>query len=552
MTNADEHTHPEPARRLSRRSLLGGVAGAAAAGGLASVLPALDGTAAAAERAPATVPSPGAVLDALTARPALNNPAAPAYRSRPDLLPPKLQASVVQSDPTAGFLIITPSALPSPKGLDPAADIAAGLGQPGLMIADERGELVWFQSTSELATNLQVQSYEGKPVLTYWSGAEAGGIGFGTGYVLDTSYRQIATVKAGNGVQADLHELQLTPQGSALVTGYVKRAADLSAIGGPKRGVIWDSVVQEIEVKTGKVVLDWRALDHVPVTASYAAVGPQAQGGSGLGTAASPFDYFHVNSVALYGESELIVSARNTWALYRLERRTGALIARINGRSSDYKMGPGTAFYWQHHARLVRPGLVTLFDDGAVPPKEAHSRGLVLAVNDAARTVSLAKAFVHPAGLLTPYEGSMQLLGDGGAVVGFGGQPYLSQFAPNGALVWDGRLPTGAQSYRAFRSTWVGAPASPPDVVLQNDTLRQTVVYVSWNGATQVATWQVLTGKSAASLEVVATVPRAGFETAISTRPTGSVLVVAGLDAHGRRLGVSKPLAVPPQPKLPG
>ncbi len=143
----------------------------------------------------------------------------------------------------------------------------------------------------------------------------------------------------------------------------------------------------------------------------------------------------------------------------------------------------------------------------------------------------------------------MQLLGDGGAFIGFGGQPYFSQFAPSGALVYDGRFPTGDQSYRAFRSTWVATPAVPPDVALMNDTLGQTVVYVSWNGATQVASWQVLTGTSASSLAAIATVPKAGFETAISTRPTGPVLAVAALDASGKRIGLSKPVAVPPLPK---
>ncbi len=377
MTTAHRPAEESRSGTISRRRLLGGAAGAVAAGGLGAL-----GSAVATPLAGATVRPSAGGAPAAAAVTTVRNPPEPAFTSRPDLLPPKLQVSVVQSDTAAGLILVTPSALPTTRGLDAASQVAAGLGQPGVMIVDERGELVWFQPTSALATNLQAQTLDGKPVLTYWEGAESGGMGFGTGYVLDATYRRIATVKGGNGVQADLHELQLTPQSTALITGYVKRTADLSAIGGPKKGVVWDSVVQEIDVKTGKVLLDWRSLDHVPVTATNAGLASQAKGGSGLGTAAVPFDYFHVNSAALYGPNEIILSARNTWALYRIDRRTGKLLARINGRSSDYKMGPGTGFYWQHHARLVTPGVLTLFDDGAAPAHEQRSRGLVLAVND--------------------------------------------------------------------------------------------------------------------------------------------------------------------------
>ncbi|HTX01292.1 MAG TPA: arylsulfotransferase family protein [Acidimicrobiales bacterium] len=461
----------------------------------------------------------------------MENPAAPAFKSRPDLLPPTLQVSVLESEPQTGLVLITPSALPTNRGISPATQIAQGLGQPGAMILDEHGRTVWFQPTNGLATNLQVQSYGGEPVLTYWEGTVDDGIGFGTGYILDSSYREVATVRAANGLMADLHELTLTPEGTALITAYDKRAADLTSVKGPKNGTIWDSIVQEIDVKTGKLLMEWRSLDHVAVSESY------------LGYSPGDFDYFHVNSVSLYGSDELLVSSRNTWALYRLDRSTGTIVARINGKSSDYKMGPATNFYWQHHSRLVSPGTLTVFDDGATPDEEPRSRGLVHAVDDTARTVRLTKAFTHPANLLTPYEGSMQLLSDGGAFIGFGGQPYFSQFAADGKLVYNGRFPTNDQSYRAFRSPWVGTPAEAPSVALEKDTLDQTVVYVSWNGSTEVRNWQVLSGKTASDLEVVAESPKSGFETAISTRPSGPLLAVAALDANGTRLALTKPIA---------
>ena len=49
-----------------------------------------------------------------------------------------------------------------------------------------------------------------------------------------------------------------------------------------------DSVVQEIDIKTGLVLYQWDSLDHVPLADSYEAM-PATAGG--------PFDYFHINSV---------------------------------------------------------------------------------------------------------------------------------------------------------------------------------------------------------------------------------------------------------------
>lgn len=455
------------------------------------------------------------------------------FQSRPDLLPPQLQI-VGSADPVAGNIFLTPVAIPTARGTGTAIQIEEGLGQPGVMMLDPTGELLWFEPVpgNGLATNLQVQTYDGQPALTYWEGASGPGIGFGKGYILDSSYQTVATIEAGNGLQADLHELTITPQDTALITAYVPRAANLSAIGGSSSGTVYDSVVQEIDIKTGKVLLEWRSLDHVPVTETQA------------GLTASPFDYFHVNSVSLYTPDELLISSRNTWTLYRVDRHSGTVIGRIGGKSSNYSMGAGTTFYWQHHARAEPGGFVSVFDDGSSPPEESRSRGLLLAVDDTKGTVSLLKSFTHPAGLLAEFEGSMQPLSTGGAFVGWGDQPYFSELAVDGAVVFDGRLPTNAQSYRAMRSTWIGQPSTPPDVAVAPDGLGGTVVFVSWNGATQVASWQVLCGDTPAKMSEIANVPRAGFETAITTRPSGKLLAVAARDLKGQQIGISETISV--------
>ena len=455
----------------------------------------------------------------------------PRFKSAPSLVPPHLQVVDLGIVPATGLLMTTPSPLPTGRELTTAEAVDERLGMSGMMISHPNGSLVWFLPEQGFSTNLQVQSYRGRPVLTYWTGRIESGIGYGNGYVLDQQYQPVATVKAGNGLQADLHELTLTPQGTALLTAYRVRAADLSAIGGPAVGQAFESVVQEVDVATGKVLLQWNSLDHVPVAESYMPM--QGKG---------PQDYFHVNSVALWDADHLIVSARNTWTVYLVDRRTGAVVWRLGGKRSDFSFGTGARFYWQHHVRRLGTAQLTVFDDGAYPPEEPQSRGLVLNMDTTHRRVALAKAFTHPAKLLTYYEGSVQVLPSGNVFVGWGTEPYSSEFASSGELIADYRFPTNDQSYRAFRYPWTATPGEPPAVTLERDEIGGYALRVSWNGATEVAQWQVLSGASAATLEPVAVVPKSGFETAITSHAKGPYVGVAALDVHGKRLGASVPV----------
>lgn len=454
------------------------------------------------------------------------------FKTRPELVPPRLQVVDLDAGTAPGLLMLTPSLLPGVRGLSQAQAVAKGKGQMGVMITNNRGEVVWFQPTNQLATNLQVQSYRGQPVLSFWNGQIVNGMGYGKGYLLDHEYHSVATIKAGNGLEVDLHELTLTPQNTALVTAYRKRAADVSAIGGPKNGSVFESVIQEIDVATNKVLFQWNSLDHVPVTDSYT----KASGDV-------PVDYFHINSVALWDDNSLLVSARNTWTVYRIDRRSGAVIWRLGGKRSDFAIEKGANFEWQHHVRRYNNG-ITVFDDAAAPAEEPQSRALVLAVDESAKKVRLTRAYTHPAGLLTYYEGSIQMLANGNAFVGWGTEPYSSEFDAKGNLIYDVRFPTNDQSYRAFRYEWSGTPTSPPALVVDKDDIGGYAAYVSWNGATNVAYWQVLSGNSAKSLEPVAVVPKAGFETAITVHPGGPYLAVAGLDLSGKRLGISAPAKI--------
>jgi hypothetical protein len=406
---------------------------------------------------------------------------------------------------------------------------APGGGQQGLTILDGRGDLTWFLPLAVGFSNLQVQAYQGQPVLTWWQGViDPAGFGAGTGVIADSSYREVATVKAANGLAANLHELVLTPQGTALITAFAPTTADLRSVGGPASGAIYSGVAQEIDIATGKLVFEWRSIDHVPVDETHVTVGT------------GPLDYFHINSIDVTADGNLLVSARNTWAAYKVSRRTGRILWRLGGKRGDFTFGDGARFEWQHDVREHAGGLVSVFDNAAAPKEEPQSRALLLALDTMKMHVSLEHAYTHrPEQVLSHFLGNAQVLDNGDVFVGWGAAPYLTEFTRSGAIAFDARLPHGGQSYRAFRFAWVGHPVDRPALAA-----RSGLLYASWNGATDYASWQLLQGASAADLQAALPVPRTGFETVLTPAPRSRSAAVLALDHKGAPIGRSATVAL--------
>ena len=355
----------------------------------------------------------------------------------------------------------------------------------------------------------------------------------GVDEIYNSSYQHIATVQAGNGLSSDLHEFTITGQSTALVTAYYPVRWNVSSAKGAKPRIVLDGVVQEIDIPTGLVLFQWDSLDHVPVSASYQAI-PKDPG--------HPWDYFHLNSAQLIGNGDVIVSSRDTWAVYDVSHQTGGIVWTLGGKSSSFKMGTNTPFAFQHDARLLGHGLMTIFDDGAGPPDvHKQSRGITLRLDTTHKTASLVVQDTHSPGVLARYEGSDQLLHNGDSLVGFGSQPWVTEFDSHGRTVFDGRFVDANQSYRAYRYTWTGTPAALPALGTRT-TKGKTTVYASWNGSTELARWQVLGGSSPSKLSVIAGANKAAFETAIKLGSRRTYLAVRALDSHGKVLATSKPV----------
>ncbi len=457
------------------------------------------------------------------------------FSSRPDLIPPAIEVTTPAHDTSSAYVFVAPK-----RG---ALAPKRGPGQNGLMILDDSGQLVWFyslQDQGKSATDFKVQSYQGRPVLTWWEAAELHGPSGGEYVILGDSYREITRVRAGNDYKGDMHELLITPEDTALLPIYNRVAGDLSSVGGPKDGSVVEGVVQEVDIETGEVLFEWHSLDHVALEESYYEPGSK-------GFYHDNFEYFHLNSIDIDHDGNLLISAKKTYAVYKLDRKTGDVIWRLGGKNSDFEMGAGTRVRRQHDARRQRDGTITIFDNIGEPQdyadgvtKDEQSRGIVLELDEEEMSASLVREYTHPEKLGAAHEGNVQVLPNGNVFIGWGSEPVFSEFSKDGELLFDANFITKQQSYRAYRFPWTGQPQDEPAVVVERGSEDKVTLYASWNGATEVATWEVLAGPSPGELESLASVPRDGFETAMVVRTSDPYVAVRAKHSSGRVLGASK------------
>ncbi len=436
------------------------------------------------------------------------------FRSRPGLRPPTVRINTSKNSVAPGYVFIAPK---------------KGEGQYGAMVVDGRGRLIWFKPVEregDYAMDCKVQAYNGEPVLTYWEGLLTAGYGDGDYRILDASYKEIARVRA-DGFNGDHHEFLITDRGTALITIYDEVNADLSWAGGEAGGAVIEGVIQEIDIETGEVLFEWHSLDHVGLEESYTEFSPDETG---------IYEYFHINSIDVDDDENLLVSAKGVHAVYKIDRETGEVIWRLGGKNSDFEMGPNTRFVRQHDARRQADGTITLFDNGD-PETYQESYGKVLALDVDAMTVELADQYTYPDGIYAENQANMQVLPNGNVFIGWGSEPFFSEFNDDGELLFHGSLPPEAESYRAFRFPWAGRPGDKPAIAAEGGPDGEATLYASWNGATGISTWQVLTGPGPESLKPAGNVTWEGFETAIELRDGGKYVTVQARDSAGEVLG---------------
>jgi Arylsulfotransferase (ASST) len=443
-----------------------------------------------------------------------------AFRSRPDLDPPVVEVAKEAHDDTApGYIFLAPE-----KG---------GAGKGGSMIIDDRGQVVWFhplRGPYGRTMNFETQNYQGRDVLTW-------GQTPGEYVIFDASYREIARFTAANGYNGDHHEFLISPQDTALITIFNAVPRDLTSVDGSKDSVAIQGIVQELDIQTGEVLFEWRSIDHVAVEETY--VTPSEDHYPGI-------DYFHINSIDVDHDNNLLISARETSTVYKIDRKTGEVIWRLGGKKSDFEMGEGARFAFQHDARRLPDGTISIFDNGSlvfengIPKAVEESRAIVLELDEERMRASLVREYTHPNKQYADAAGNMQVLPNGNVFVGWGRALTISEFSKDGELLFDARVSPEYRTYRAFRFSWSGSPSDQPAAVAERTSENELEVYASWNGATEVAAWAVLAGPDPSQLESLGSIPRDGFETAMVLRTSEPYIAVQAKDSSGRVLGTSQ------------
>jgi hypothetical protein len=462
----------------------------------------------------ANAPPPPDGLPAATA--ARHGPPSRSFHSAPDLHPTAVSVSR-DPDTTSGDIFIAPD----------------HTAQRGPMILNAQGQLVWFLPVRGKAYNFAVQRYQGHRVLTWWQGHRGGADG--EDVIMGHSYRVKAVVRAvGTGYSADLHDFQITPRDTAFINAVVPVRANLSSVGGPTNGYVWDNVIQEIDIATGKQLWSWHSYGHIPLNATHS-----------LPHGSSYCDCFHLNSIQQLSDGNLLVSSRNTWSIYKISIKTGKILWTLGGHYNQFRRGTGAGWAWQHDAK--RSGnTLTMFDDGAAPQVEQESAAKVLHLEVGKKTVTLAHRYYHRPPLLASAQGSTQLLPNGDVFVGWGTEPDFSEYTRGGKQIMTGSFPLGVTSYRAYRFIWRGRPVTPPALAVTTGSNGSANLWASWNGATDVASWRVLGGSSCSALTPWTRVHRYSFETQIRLKHPPACVEVQALSSRRRVLphGTSAPRSV--------
>lgn len=446
-------------------------------------------------------------------------PHLPSFHSAPGLTPPGACVNLAATGTAPGYLFVTP--------------LGTHKRGNGAAIFSNRGNLIWYDPVDTLVVNnLEPVTYDSRPMLAFFRGGRPRH-GHPEYVLMNEHYRVVAYIRAGNGDQVDAHELTITPRNTALIGCYVPVRMNLTAYGGTADQIVWNYVVQEINVRTGNVLFSWDSLDHVPITDSDYPVP----------SSGTPYDYFHGNSISLTSDGNLLISGRRVSAVYKVNRATGAVMWELGGKNSSFTLAPPGQqwFCYQHDARQPQPNVITLFDDGGAGPSTCPnhaSRGLTLTLSTATHTATITSDLSHNPQLYAALWGSDQTLPNGDDLVSWGRLREITEFSAASLPNFDMSFSGG--TYRAIRTPWTGVPGYPPAAAATKGLGNAVTVYMSWNGDTQVASWQILAGNSPSSLQPVGLPQRkTGFETKITVHTAAPLVAAQARNPSGKILATS-------------
>ncbi|EHK22076.1 uncharacterized protein TRIVIDRAFT_71064 [Trichoderma virens Gv29-8] len=447
--------------------------------------------------------------------------------------------NVTRTGPTApGLIWFSPAVFFPQQGGPPTSELSP-------FLVTQEGEVVFHgpnypASQPDFFANFRPQMFSNGTILSYYLGQFGPSMEQALGNVtfLDSNLMVTNTICLADypsyipggkdyPCKVDLHESRRLSNDRFLVTTHNFTQTDLSAVGGPKDGWVTDSQFLVINPYTEEIYFKWSSLDHL-----------------------DKLPYFHINSVDEF-ENGYVISARHFSSVVFIDEH-GEVTYRLGGvDGQDFKLDPAATFGYQHdvHARRETDGsiMVTMYDDENydVPPisEDKRSSALSVRLDTKDMTAKLDRRLFSNDTVQAIGLGSWQDQPNGHVFVGDATFPSMSEFDENNKEVWNMRYGfTGPGSFRAYKFTdWKSTPSYPPKVFAESLQDGSAVVHMSWNGATEVASWRVLAvvGSNATFVDV-GTVKKSGFETSYTVNREGvKEVMVMALDADGKHLSTS-------------
>lgn len=264
-------------------------------------------------------------------------------------------------------------------------------------------------------------------------------------YALDSNYAVVDSFRCGNGYETDAHELRVLPNGHALLMAYDPQIVDMSQIipkGFPEATVL-GLIIQEID-RDKNVVFQWRSWDHFQILDAV-----------GIPFSRTTIDYVHGNSLDVGPDGNILLSSRHMSEVTKISRATGDVLWRLGGKNNQFRfIGDPIGFSYQHDARWLPGGHVTLFDNGNFHSPR-FSRAVEYEVDEEKMTAKLVWEYRHDPDVFGSAAGSVQRLSNGNTLIGWGfTMPTLTEVTPGERVVLELSFDPGIATYRALRFEW--------------------------------------------------------------------------------------------------
>lgn len=402
------------------------------------------------------------------------------------------------------------------------------IGSPYIMILKNDGTPWFYKRVRERSRDFKVQP---TGVLTRRVRSPIWGF-----VSMDKAYNELDTFLCQNGYGTDEHELQLLPNGNALLIALDYQEVDMSKMvegGNPGVRVIGNHV-QEIDPDKN-VVFEWRSWDHFNIPDAIHEDLTRRE-----------IDYVHMNSIAVDYDGNLLISSRHLSECTKINHETGEIIWRLGGVHNQFNFtNDPEGFNYQHDFRPVPgvPGNYTLFDNGNFH-SPVYSRAVEYKLDTEQMTAEKVWEYRHEPDRFSHFMGNVQRLPNGNTLINWADMslPKATEVTPEGEVVYEGDFVFDSHCYRTFRFEWDGM-MEQPYLLVESHPHSVTLIYNKF-GDEQVKEYRIYAAKSPAEPVFFTSTSQTLIELTDIGDPGEYCFQVSAVDNNGNESGLSNKICV--------